>query len=668
MSRELGLVHDVAGVPLLDRTVRVSAVDAAAHEATPDGVVTPTYSLRDQLFVDPHPLALPDQFDLDQSIKMTPQEVAVATSHARTWARIAGGPDEYALVLEDDVWFRPGFSRSLERVWTDLSDVAHPGPLFDILYLSYQEVRFGAEKTWVSGNVFEPRRGLWYLSGYVLSRRGAQRLLARLPIVGPVDLWTNKQFDTIRVYGSRRPIIEQRADAGSANAYSALPALTRIGVLNSETPGLFRGRPGHRPVFVFGPDGCGLSSIAMALSMLGYRCLSDVGAVPAREHEALLVGDSDRVFDAYVNVGGLAGHAARLAEVYPSARLIVVEGDQADAGGVGRSERKRTVAPEGIALPNAWGDRALVLRASAVGDWKPLCEFLQCVPPVSAFPECPEVGRRSASGASCSETFGGRTSRLRSDSGPWVAPHRTGWDGISLSAPRPAPSSEEVWSDALTQVSDTRWTLRDDTFAGNLALFRPSNFEAGSPARLVVRAGDFGVRAFGACALTTRTNYLYGRFEAAIRPPRVPGVVTGVFLHRDSPRQEIDLEFTGDDTTRLLTNVFYNPGGLGARFDYGYRGTPVAVDLGFDASTEFHRYAIEWDPCEVRWFVDEVLVHRRVHWDPTPVPGLPMRFHVNVWPTASRELAGRLRRRHLPAICEVESVGVCAGVGTELPD
>jgi beta-glucanase (GH16 family) len=78
--------------------------------------------------------------------------------------------------------------------------------------------------------------------------------------------------------------------------------------------------------------------------------------------------------------------------------------------------------------------------------------------------------------------------------------------------------------------------------------------------------------------------------------------------------------------------------------------------LGFDASEAFHEYAIEWDPCEIRWLVDRKLVHRRVVWDPTPIPHLPMTLHVNTWPTSSRELAGRLARRALPAFARVRRV------------
>src|SRR6202035_4906636 len=52
------------------------------------------------------------------------------------------------------------------------------------------------------------------------------------------------------------------------------------------------------------------------------------------------------------------------------------------------------------------------------------------------------------------------------------------------------------------------------------------------------------------------------------------------------------------------------------------------------------------------------LVHRRITWDPTPIPHLPMTLHVNTWPIRSRELAGRLALRALPASAIVRRVAV----------
>lgn len=206
------------------------------------------------------------------------------------------------------------------------------------------------------------------------------------------------------------------------------------------------------------------------------------------------------------------------------------------------------------------------------------------------------------------------------------------------------------------------WHLRQDTFTDNLALFRPSNinFSPGIGAVLTVKREFVGVRDYTAASLCSKENYLFGRFEATIKASNVPGVVTGLFLHRNSPRQEIDIEIAGNRPSRLLVNVFYNPGDEGASFDYGYRGTPTYIDLGFDASKESHSFAIEWTPNEIRWLVDDNLVHKRAIWEPTPIPHLPMTFHINSWVSRSTQLAGRIRNRGLPTATVISKITVSA--------
>ena len=43
-------------------------------------------------------------------------------------------------------------------------------------------------------------------------------------------------------------------------------------------------------------------------------------------------------------------------------------------------------------------------------------------------------------------------------------------------------------------------------------------------------------------------------------------------------------EIRGNDTTKMLANVFYNPGPVGTKLEYGYRGTPTESALGSDAN------------------------------------------------------------------------------------
>lgn len=653
MRRELGHLLDSSGAALEDLTERYPAVDARTFTEPPlkDNDIDPLYTLADQLFVEPELCVKLDRLELDRPIEMSRPEIAIARSHIGVWRRVATSNHSYSLILEDDVWFQHWFARHLDQAWGEIEAEVPERSRFDVLYLSYKEVKYGAQKTFLSSNVFRPVRGLWYLSGYVLSREGAEKLLRLLPCRGPVDLWINHQFGALDVLATRRSIISQRRDGGSTNLYSILPSLTRIGAIDSEGASLFQVRPAKRPVFAFGSKGSGLSSLAMALSMLGYRCCSDLIELPELELKQLLAGRTGRVFDAYVNVGSLAGKVRELRVRYPQAKFIVT--------------KHQTEVIDGSFLDDINGVDVAILHSDATNKWQVVCEHLGCAPPVCSFPELAELGQRELLEVSL-EPNGVVSSKIpRRDRSPWVVESRKRWRGIRSAPAHGASSSVNGGThvrvnDRLGSLDRRRWLLRDDTFAGNLALFRPSNVElrVGTGAVLSVKRESLGVREYSAASVSSRDRYLFGRFEAVIQASDVPGVVTGFFLHRDSPRQEIDIEIAGNRPDRLLANVFYNPGGEGAKFDYGYRGAPSYIELGFDASESAHRFAIEWDPCEIRWFVDNQLVHRRANWDPTPIPHLPMTLHVNTWPSRSKELAGRLASRRLPAIAVVRTIAL----------
>lgn len=647
VKQELGRIRERFGDDLLSLTDRHAAVDARCFLQDPpkDSEIDPYYTLADQLFVEPQPQTLPTCFELDAPIRMSRAEVAVAKSHIEVWKRVVQGAQEYALILEDDVWFHPGFARHLDQAWKNLNADDQQGS-FDVLYLSYMEAKHGAPKSFVSNHVFRPVRGLWFLSGYILSKRGAEKLLGMLPCRGPVDLWINHQFRDLEVYATKRSIILQRTDTTSTNSYSILPTLSTIGAINSEGAALFNTRPTQFPVFTFGPANSGQSSIGMALLMLGYRCCSDLKDLPSEELKKLREGNVDRVFNAYVNIECLETMVVNLRHSYPDAKFIVTT----DAAG-------ETV---GGILADLEGADVVMLDCDDINAWRTLCEHLRCAPPLCSFPKLDDLGQRHIEKAPSQPALTQQREITERDRSPWVveSSHRA-WSGI-----RVIPQSlvgEDDWVDAYDAsggLDPRRWSARSDTFTGNLALFRPQNieFDEEEGATIYVRREELGARQYSAGALTSHTDYLFGRFESTFRASNVPGVVTGFFLHRNSPHQEIDVEIAGNLPDRLLVNVFFNPGAEGAQFDFGYRGAPSYIKLGFDASKGMHRYAIEWTPWEIRWFVDDLLVHRRVLWDPTPIPHLPMKLHFNTWPTRSSQLAGRLNIRQLPAVVNVQSI------------
>lgn len=649
MQQELKRILNSLGSEIIELTERQVAVDAKQflHTPTKDEEVDPFYTLGEQLFVEPQPLALPTRLDLNAPIQMSRAEVAVALSHINIWKKIAASNYDYVLILEDDTWFHSRFAPNMDKAWNEIMKKNDGKSKFDVLYVSYLEVKHGAPKSFISENVFKPVRGLWFLSGYVLSREGAKKLINLLPCRGPIDLWINHHFRSLEILATKTSLISQRRDVKSSNSYSILPALTKMGAINSEGASLFNIKPTERPVFVFGCEGSGLSSIAMALSMLGYRCCSDLRDLPSLEMDKLIEGGKDRVFDAYVNIGSLCSKIKELLSCYPKAKFIIT---------VANCDSIESAFP-GKANDLIGADIAL-LHINELNKWKVVCEHLRCAPPACSFPIVNDLGQR----VMFDEIFEvNRYEILKHDISPWVVETNSWWKGINVIPAKDATRECDTlvrFSDHMKTLDTSRWLLRSDTFTDNLAMFRPSNVDFGSEngAVFCIKKEALGVREYSAASICSLNQYLYGRFEATIQASNVPGVVTGIFLHRNSPRQEIDIEIMGNQPDRLLINIFYNPGDEGANFDYGYRGTPTYIKLGFDASKAFHRYAIDWNSNEIRWLVDDKLVHRRVIWNPTPIPNLPMTFHVNCWLTRSKQLAGRINNKRLPAAITVSEI------------
>src|SRR3546814_5746693 len=63
----------------------------------------------------------------------------------------------------------------------------------------------------------------------------------------------------------------------------------------------------------------------------------------------------------------------------------------------------------------------------------------------------------------------------------------------------------------------------------------------------------------------------------------------------DLPHDEIDFEFLGKSPRQVQVNYY----------TAGKGGHETMIDLGFDASEDFHTYAFEWRPDSIRWFRSE---------------------------------------------------------------
>ncbi|WP_268990230.1 family 16 glycosylhydrolase [Dyella monticola] len=530
---------------------------------------------------------------------MTRQEVAVARSHVEVWKTIAAGADEYVLVLEDEIWFKRGAAKIIDRGWSAALRhcAAIGGPKF--IYLSYADADGSAERINLDDVVFRPLRGLWFLSGYVLSREGAAALLRAMPVIGPVDLWMNFRFEALGALALCSPVILQRR-------------------------------------------------LAMALSMLGLRVRVYDGDEENIQVNDLpfLLGTFDAIVDPPLAPGVLSSIIAN------TEAKFLLELAPPFTGGLERLPHARTLI---LSKHRPSGDR-----------WLDLCAFLGLNQPAEAFPVGAARGLRvfrddRPVAARRAHAVSSRRKAHRLDPSPWVLPPQSNW--------RPSPHGAEVaaaggqcLADTTTATGGSPFRVLVETFPGNRASFEMEgvvHLHEGLRLTMSKRSVGNGKR-YRSGAFASVEVFEHGRFEAEIKAASGPGLVTGFFLHRSQPRQEIDIELMGGDPTGMLVNVYFNPGDDGATMAYGYRGAPYRIELGFDATLEVHHYSIDWRPGYIAWSVDGKVVHKRAGWDPTPLPHLPMRVHANLWAPRSEELAGTMDDNALPASAIFRRVSVWA--------
>jgi GR25 family glycosyltransferase involved in LPS biosynthesis len=705
---------------------RIKAIDGLATPVCSyvASEITRAYSLEDFYFVDPQPILSRLMNRNGVIIEATPQEMAVAQSHLNVWKQIAGSK-QTTMVVEDDARFVRSFGSKLNQLWTELAQASSDERGFDLLYLSYRPVQSGIRKNACSKMLFRPLGGLWWLSGYLLTPEGARKLLALLPINGPVDQWVNHQIKKLRVYASSTPLIVQRRPIASDNSYSVIPVLRAIrgavmssdGSLHERSINQTRVATEHRdhssecprqvPVFAIGLNKTGTTSLHRALEVLGYKSCHWQSDDFSHETGKLIDSGLPLPFEAYTDVASIVGRYKDLDRQYPTAAFILTTRDLDDwlasrARHVALNRAANHInAQRGQQNTHSWTDldpvawrnerilhheevlryfknrpeKLLVLDICGGDGWRELCHFLNCPISATPFPHVDPLDMRKTTVASSPQAVSIRKCKsrtLQQDDYPWILkPEKQKYSPEQslerLAEMRIVGKYVPIIADDFRHFDTSTWTKLGDTFETNLAVFRPRNVSllVGGGIAFTLQAEECQDRSYTAGAISSpieRASYLmYGRFEAEIMPAHGDGILTGMFLHRRDPWQEIDLEFLGNRSDQLLINVYYNPGEDGDLYNYGMRGTPVLIDLGFDASKAFHHYAIEWDPCGIRWFVDGNLVFARAD-APTPVPHLPMRFYLNTWPIDAQELAGKLNPSQLPALTKIRSIALSSWI------
>lgn len=120
-------------------------------------------------------------------------------------------------------------------------------------------------------------------------------------------------------------------------------------------------------------------------------------------------------------------------------------------------------------------------------------------------------------------------------------------------------------------------------------------------------------------------HYQYGTYTVRMKAVNHDGVVSSFFIYtgpsESNPWDEIDIEITGKVPTQLQTNYYTD----------GVGGHEHIIELGFDASADFHTYSIVWMPESISWYVDEDLKHTE-NGSNGALPTTPGRIMMNFWP------------------------------------
>lgn len=136
--------------------------------------------------------------------------------------------------------------------------------------------------------------------------------------------------------------------------------------------------------------------------------------------------------------------------------------------------------------------------------------------------------------------------------------------------------------------------------------------------------------------MRTYQYFGYGDYQVRMKPAKKAGTASTFFTctgdydtnpntGKPNPWDEIDIEFLGQDTTKVQFNYYVN----------GKGGHEYMYDLGFDASEDFHTYGFRWAEDYITWFVDGKPVYRVDATESNPMPSTAGRMLMNYWCGAS---------------------------------
>jgi len=175
-----------------------------------------------------------------------------------------------------------------------------------------------------------------------------------------------------------------------------------------------------------------------------------------------------------------------------------------------------------------------------------------------------------------------------------------------------AAARSTSFRDDFTTLDASRWVVSSRPFGrGTL-----------DPANVAVTNGFLGIELPGGTLnggeMRSRSLYGFGTYRASIKVANAPSSLTAFFLYkRPDYQQEIDIELYNDPSGQVMFTTYSG----------GSQTNTRTVQLGFDPTTAFHTYEIDYEPGSARFLVDGAPLQS---WT-SGVPRSSMYLYFNAW-------------------------------------
>jgi len=206
--------------------------------------------------------------------------------------------------------------------------------------------------------------------------------------------------------------------------------------------------------------------------------------------------------------------------------------------------------------------------------------------------------------------------------------------GISISAVVPIGYTL-VWNDEFdgTRLDTSKWT------AENIGSPRNNELQYYTPEDVLLQNGTLVLRSqkrsydeyqFTSGAVQTKGKFTqaYGRFEFRARlPTGGKGIWPALWLYPGSTwPPEIDVLETVNDMSTIWMTYHWGTSSNHLKDSSYYHNDALATD--------YHNYAVEWEPGTIRWYIDGV---QRKEYTGSNVTNIPMLIYMNIaiggtWP------------------------------------